>query len=67
MVKKFVIPAGILLAGLVTFSSLTVAKPEYSKKESKKCVDCHVKAGSKDLNDMGKYYKEHKSLDGYKK
>lgn len=64
--KKFLVPVGILFAGLVISSSITVAKPAYAKKENKKCVDCHVKAGSKDLNDMGKYYHEHHSLEGYK-
>jgi hypothetical protein len=43
------------------------AKPEYTKKEGKACTYCHTKAGSKDLNDAGKYYKEHNhSLEGYK-
>ena len=67
MFKKLLMPAGILFAGLVISSSLTVAKPAYAKKENKKCVDCHVKAGSKDLNELGKYYHEHKSLEGFKK
>jgi hypothetical protein len=38
------------------------AKPEYSKKEKATCVTCHVSAKSKELNDTGKYYKEHKAL-----
>jgi hypothetical protein len=49
------------------FLSLANAKPEYAKKEKKGCTFCHVKMGSKELNDAGKYYKEHKhSLEGYK-
>jgi hypothetical protein len=36
----------------------TYGKPEYAKKESKKCVDCHVKMGSKDLNAYGQCYKD---------
>ena len=52
---------------LVFVLPLLTAKPEYSKKEGKPCTFCHVKAGSKDLNDAGKYYKEHDhSLEGYK-
>ena len=66
---KIAIPAGILMSGLlISTTSISFGKPEYSKKEKKGCVFCHVKAGSKDLNDTGKYYKEHDhSLDGYKK
>jgi len=46
---------------------LATAKPEYTKKEGKACTFCHVKAGSKELNDAGKYYQEHNhSLEGYK-
>ena len=49
-----------------TLLTLATAKPEYSKKEGKNCVFCHVKMGSKELNDAGKYYKEHNhSLEGY--
>ena len=44
---------------------LAKAKPEYAKKEGKPCTYCHVKAGSKDLNDIGKCYKEkNHSLEG---
>ena len=47
--------------------SMAYAKPEYSKKEKKGCTFCHVKMGSKELTDAGKYYKEHDhSLKGYK-
>ena len=54
----------IVLSGLL--ATLATAKPEYSKKEGKKCVFCHVKLGSKELNDTGKYYKDHNhSLEGY--
>lgn len=44
---------------------LARAKPEYSKTTGKKCDYCHVKTGSKDLNDTGKCYAEKKhSLEG---
>jgi len=47
--------------------TLATAKPEYAKKEGKACTFCHVKMGSKELTDAGKYYKEHNhSLEGYK-
>ena len=60
----------ILLASAIltgTLMTVATAKPEYAKKEGKKCVFCHTKMGSKELNDAGKYYKErHNSLEGYK-
>jgi len=57
--------AAAIFSGMVM--SLATAKPEYAKKEGKTCTFCHVKMGSKDLNDAGKYYKEHNhSLEGYK-
>ena len=47
--------------------TLATAKMEYAKKEGKPCTFCHVKMGSKELNDAGKYYKAHDhSLEGYK-
>ena len=65
---KLALPAAIALTGLIVCTTSSYAKPEYSKKEKKGCTFCHVKAGSKELNDAGKYYKDHdKSLDGYKK
>lgn len=59
---KLALPAIIAVAGLLVCSQASHAKPEYSKKEKTGCVTCHVKAGSKDLNDTGKQYKETKTL-----
>jgi len=60
----------VLIAMLVfcgCLLTLATGKAEYSKKEQKACTFCHVKAGSKDLNDAGRYYQEHNhSLEGYK-
>ena len=65
---KSAVALALLFGGLSINVKPVYGKPEYSKKEKKGCVYCHVKAGSKDLNDAGKYYKEHDhSLDGYKK
>jgi hypothetical protein len=43
---------------LIVVASFSLAKPEYSKKENKNCTFCHIKAGSKELNDVGKCYKD---------
>lgn len=64
---KLLLPGAILMIGAIISATGSYAKPEYSKKEGKTCTFCHVKMGSKDLNDAGKYYKDHNhSLDGYK-
>ena len=39
--------------------------PEYSNKEKVPCEFCHTGVGKADLNDAGKYYKEHRTLKGY--
>ena len=63
---RFSLPGAVLAAGILLNVSTTSAKPEYTKKENKACTYCHVKAGSKELNDAGKYYADHNhSLDGY--
>ena len=46
-------------------SSLGVAKPEYARRTQKECSFCHP-ADSWNLNDAGKYYRDHHySLQGY--
>lgn len=57
---RFTAPALILCAGL-TVSSVSFAKPEYTKKENgAKCAVCHSKG--KELNKVGECYKTNKSL-----
>jgi hypothetical protein len=61
---KILLASAVLSAVLISFST---AKPEYAKKESKKCVECHEGGNPKKLNAMGQYYKDHNhSLEGYK-
>lgn len=63
---KFAVPALVVAAGMLVNSTASFARPEDTKKTNKPCSYCHVSAkGDKDLTDAGKYYKEHKSLDGY--
>jgi hypothetical protein len=64
---KLVVPAAILLGGFLVCSTATYGKPEYVKSTKKACTYCHVdaKAKPKELTEPGKYFQEHKSLDGY--
>jgi len=65
-ILKFAAPAAVVALGLALSTTTSFAKPEYAKKEGKTCTYCHVKMGSKELNDAGKYYKDHDhSLAGY--
>ena len=64
---KLVIPAALLTAGFLVCTTASYGTQEYAKKEKKGCTFCHVSGNSKELNDAGKYYKEHDhSLEGYK-
>ena len=58
----------LLITGSVSLMFLPFAAgtPEYTKKENKACTFCHPSVGKPDLNDAGKYYKEHHTLEGYK-
>lgn len=47
--------------------SPSLATKDTAKKEGKACITCHVKSGDKELNELGQYYKEHKTLKGFQK
>ena len=69
---KVIVPAAIVLGGFLVCSTASFGKTEYVKATKKQCVFCHAKTVaqkevmSKNLTAAGKYYAEHKSLDGYK-
>ena len=69
---KSILPAALLGAGLLLCVTSSYATSEFAKKEKKGCTFCHAKATpadkegmKKNLNDAGKYYQSHKSLEGY--
>ncbi len=56
----------LIVAALVAVS-LGMSTAEYTKKESKSCTYCHPAGKFKELNEAGKYYKDHNhSFEGYK-
>ncbi len=61
---RLALPAAVFAAVVVMSGGAAFATKELSKKEKKPCTTCHVKVGAKDLNDVGKYYKEKKTLEG---
>jgi cytochrome c551/c552 len=62
-IRKTVLACAVLTA-FVAGAGLATANPAATKKEKKPCVTCHITAKSKELNDVGKYYKEKKTLEG---
>ena len=64
---KIALPAVILLGGFLVCTTSSFGKPEYTKSTKKACAYCHTdsKAKPKELTEAGKYFAEHKSLDGY--
>lgn len=61
---RIVLPLAVLMTGLFVTTTTSFAKPEYAKKEKKSCTTCHVAAGKKDLNDVGKCYGKSHTLTG---
>ena len=64
---KLIIPAAVVLCGFLALTTSSYGKAEYTKQTKKACTFCHVDAAKapKDLKAPGKYYQEHKSLEGY--
>ena len=64
---KYALPAAILLGGFLVSTTSSYGKPEFTKATKKACAFCHVdsKAKPKELTEAGKYYKEHKTLEGF--
>ncbi len=72
MTFKIVAPAALLFGRFLVCSTYSYGKPEYTKQTKKACSYCHVQAAPKagfpkarELKASGKYFQEHKSLDGY--
>jgi hypothetical protein len=64
---KLIVPAALVTGGMLLFTAATYGKAEYTKETKKACNFCHVdaKKAPKELNAAGKYYHQHKKLDGY--
>jgi len=64
-VLEILVAAGVFSSAFFFNTSIGSAKPEYARKTKKECSFCHP-ADSWNLNDAGKYYRDHKySLEGY--
>ena len=63
--RRILAISGVLIVVGMLLVPYAVGTPELAKKENKTCTYCHTAVGKPDLNDAGKYYKEHNSFDGY--
>ena len=63
--KKTIRALVITALAALLFLPFALATPEFAKKENKQCVYCHTALGKPDLNEAGKYYKAHRTLEGY--
>lgn len=61
---RLLIPVLTLAAAFFAASGISYATKEMSKKEKKPCTTCHPKGNMKELNDVGKYYKDKGTLEG---
>ncbi len=61
---RLLLPIVTLVAAFFATSGIGLATKEFAKKEKKACPACHPKGNVKQLNDVGKYYKEKKTLEG---
>ncbi len=61
---RYFVPVAVLFAGFLAVTTPSHAKPEFTKKEKKSCAHCHTTAKGPELSDVGKFYKEHKTLEG---
>ena len=59
-------PAGLVMAAVLFNANTSLAKPEYSRRTKKECAFCHP-PNSWDVNEAGKYFRDHQhSLEGFK-
>ena len=57
--KKVITFLAIVLGVTILVAPFAIGTPEYSKKEDKQCIYCHTAMGKPDLNEAGKWYKDH--------
>ncbi len=61
---RLVLPAAVVIGAFMISPAITRANINYSKKENKPCITCHVSVKTKELNAVGKCYKEKQKLEG---
>ncbi len=64
-VVRLLAPAAVLAVGVLFTASNSHARPDYTRRTRQECRYCHPPGGWY-INDAGKYFRDHRTLDGYK-
>ena len=64
-IALIVAAGGVVISGLVLDVRPAAARPEYTRRTKKECLYCHP-SDSFRLTEPGEYYRDHRTLDGYK-
>ena len=62
--RPFLFATVVLIAILCLVPREAVTSPVYSRRTNKECSYCHP-PNTYNLNEAGKYYQDHKTLNGY--
>ena len=62
---QYLVPACVLAAGFFLSASIGLARPDYTRRTKQECSYCHPPGGWY-LTDAGKYFRDHRNLQGYK-
>lgn len=62
---QYILSACALAGGLFLSESNVLARPDYTRRTKQECAYCHP-AGGWYLNDAGKFFRDHRNLEGYK-
>jgi hypothetical protein len=62
--RSFLLAAAALIAIVCLAPREAATSPVYSRRTNKECNYCHP-PNTYNLNDAGKYYQDHKTLNGY--
>ena len=55
----------ILVLGVLVRPTPGLARPDYTRRTKQECAYCHLPGGWF-LNDAGRYFEQHRTLNGYK-
>ena len=62
---QYILPASLFAAVFFSSASIVSARPDYTRRTKQECSYCHPSGGWY-LTDAGKYFRDHRNLQGYK-